>query len=115
MGNHLLPRETSAKLRKSEGSRAALLRCTMITLFALLLADPHMSVNSTGKSEHTWILIPPGQFANAYSHYRPELDSFIQSGYEIRRFEPGFAITDFQQELKQKDNKGREPTSYWGY
>jgi hypothetical protein len=92
-----------------------LLRCLLIIIISILLAEPvWISIKSPGQ-QGGWILIEKDNFKETYSNYRKEIDSLDQAGYDLRLFEPGFKSADLNQLKNSESIVDRMDTrlSYW--
>ncbi|MES2374470.1 MAG: BatA domain-containing protein [Bacteroidota bacterium] len=88
-----------------------LLRCLLIILLALLLAQPYWVNAGSGKG---WILMEKKDVQQAYNHFKPITDSLLKSGYEFHLFEERFEKKDFQSFLKEESDTAQvNPVSYW--
>jgi hypothetical protein len=76
-----------------------LLRCLLIMLLALLLAQPYWLNAGSGKG---WILMEKKDVQQAYTHFKPVTDSLLQAGYEFHLLEEGFEKKDIQSVLKEE-------------
>lgn len=88
-----------------------LLRCLLIILLALLLAQPYWLNAGSGKG---WILMEKKDVHQAYTHFKPITDSLLQAGYEFHLFEEGFEKKDIQSVLKEDNDTAQiNSKSYW--
>ncbi|MES2331050.1 MAG: BatA domain-containing protein [Bacteroidota bacterium] len=88
-----------------------LLRCLLILLLALFLAKPWWQQTGSGKG---WVLMEKKDVQEAYTHFKPLVDSLILTGYEFHLFENGFEKKELSSVLKQdKDTTHEEFLSYW--
>lgn len=67
-----------------------LLRCLLLVLLALLLARPVWKTTPTPAGHPGWVLAPVSQLATAYTHYKPQIDSLLAAGLELRNLSAGF-------------------------
>ena len=67
-----------------------LLRCLLVLLLMLLLADPYMDLSQPKASEKGWVLLGRGYQDGLDSTQRSRMDSLLRGGYAVRAFEPGF-------------------------
>lgn len=88
-----------------------LLRCLLIILLALLLAQPYWVNGGSGKG---WILIEKKDVQQGYTHFKPITDSLLQAGYEFHLLETGFEKKDIQSVLKEDNDTAQvNSESYW--
>ncbi|MCF8453135.1 MAG: BatA domain-containing protein [Pedobacter sp.] len=92
-----------------------LLRCLLIIIVSILLAEPVWISPNSGDQQGGWILIEKDNFTETYSNFQKEIDSLDQAGYDLHLFEPGFKAADLN---KLKDSEiTRDSTSaqlsYW--
>ena len=87
------------------------LRCLLIILLALLLAQPYWLNGGSGKG---WILMEKKDVEQTYIHFKPITDSLLNAGYEFHLLEKGFEKKDLQSVLKEsRDTTEINPLSYW--
>jgi hypothetical protein len=88
-----------------------LVRCLLIMLLALLLAQPYWRNAGSGKG---WILMEQKDARQAYTQFKPVTDSLLQAGYEFHLLDEGFEKKDIQSILKEdKDTAQINSVSYW--
>ena len=92
-----------------------LLRCLLIIIISILLADP-VWIRAIGTDQlGGWILIEKDNFKETYSNFRKEIDSLDQVGYDLHLFEPDFKSVDLN-ELKNSEiiiDSTATQLSYW--
>ena len=66
------------------------LRCLVIILISLFLAEPVWKSRQASKENKAWILIEKSAFVETYTKFKSEIDSLSTAGEELRLFEPGF-------------------------
>ena len=66
------------------------LRCLVIILLSVLLAEPVWKSKQTEQFNKAWILIERNAFAETYGNFKAEIDSLSKAGNELHLFEPGF-------------------------
>jgi hypothetical protein len=87
------------------------LRCLLIILLSLLLAQPYWLNKGSGKG---WVLMEKKDIQQAYSRFKPITDSLLQAGYEFHLLEQDFEKKDIQSVLKDdKDTIQTNLVSYW--
>ena len=69
-----------------------LLRCLLVALIAILLAQPHLAQTIEAKNRGGWILIEKSKLPMIYKQERRSIDSLLGKGYEIHDFNIGFAL-----------------------
>ncbi|MDP2413261.1 BatA domain-containing protein [Daejeonella sp.] len=92
-----------------------LLRCLLIIIVSMLLAEPVWISSNSPAQKGGWILIEKDNFTETYSNFQKEIDSLDQAGYDLHLFEVGFKTEDLN---KLKDSEIiRDSTaaqlSYW--
>ncbi len=91
------------------------LRCLLIIIISIILADP-VWIRANGTDQQGgWILIEKDNFKETYSNFRKEIDSLDQAGYDLHLFEPGFKSVDLN-ELKNSEiiiDSTATQLSYW--
>jgi hypothetical protein len=92
-----------------------LLRCLLIIIVSILLAEPVWISSNSVTQKGGWILIEKDNFTETYSRFQKEIDSLDQAGFDLHLFEPGFKAADLN---KLKDSEiTRDSTSaqlsYW--
>ncbi len=71
-----------------------LLRCLLIILFAILLAQPIWRSLQNDSKAQKWIILEQQQFNTAYTQYKALLDSLLTKGYELHHPDQGFTSSD---------------------
>lgn len=66
-----------------------LLRCLLLLLLAVLLANPFWESGKRNASAG-WVLIAGEHLSSAYQQYGFQIDSLLKKGFELRNFSPGF-------------------------
>lgn len=92
-----------------------LLRCLLIIIFSIILAEPAWIRTNKTDQQGGWILIEKDNFAETYSNFQREIDSLDQAGYDLHLFEPGFKSVDLN-ELKNSEiiiDSTANQLSYW--
>lgn len=92
-----------------------LLRCLLVIIVSILLAEPVWIRINSPDQKGGWILIEKDNFTETYSNFQKEIDSLDQAGYDLHLFEAGFKTEDLN---KLKDSEIiRDSTaaqlSYW--
>lgn len=75
------------------------LRCLLIILISVLLAEPVWKSLQTEQINKAWILIERSAFAETYDHFKTEIDSLSKAGEELHLLEPGFEKVDVKDML----------------
>lgn len=91
------------------------LRCLLLVILALILAEPVWTGSGRTSGKKGWILIEKVNLPESYSRFKPEIDSLSRIGYEFHFFEPGFKAADIEDALDvhpEADNRV-DPLSYW--
>lgn len=85
------------------------LRCLILVLITMMIAQPFFSRNF-GKDEHKgWVLIDKSQLASTWKTERKALDSLLKLGYELHDFSVGFKELNLSDTL-QNTASGEIPT-----
>lgn len=91
-----------------------LLRCLLILLVALLLAQPVWKQKTT-RGKAGWILIHQAYGQQTYLHFKIAIDSLLRQGYQLRNFDAGFAETDTARLFIHKGlYESEQHGNYWG-
>lgn len=75
------------------------LRCLLIILLSVLLAEPVWKSLQKEQINKAWILIERSAFAETYNNFKAEIDSLSRAGDELHLFEPGFEKVDLEDML----------------
>ncbi len=67
-----------------------IVRCVMIILLSLLLAQPVWKKVAEANKEKGWVLAERNMLQQNYDQHKTLIDSLMQAGYTFRYFEPGF-------------------------
>ncbi len=76
------------------------LRCLMIILLSIMLAEPVWRNLKTAKENKAWVLVEKNAFSETYRHFKKEIDSLNTPGNELHLFEPGFKKADLDDLIK---------------
>lgn len=90
------------------------LRCLLIILLSIFLAEPVWKTPENSEKNAGWVLAEKENFAETYSRFKPAIDSLISSGNELHLFEPGFEKTVLEnllQDTLSGDSSKKLP--YW--
>jgi hypothetical protein len=99
------PAATSrAKSRRLSDWLLLLIRCALIITLSLLLAKPVWRTKSPARG---WLLIPPGEVHQAYTHRKAWVDSMLAAGFALHAFDLGFAA------MSLTDTATGPVSSYW--
>ncbi|SKB87268.1 BatA domain-containing protein [Daejeonella lutea] len=90
------------------------LRCLLIIVLSLILAEPVWRSLSKQQESKAWILLEKDAFPETYNTFKNQIDSLIKAGNELRLFEPGFVRADVE-ELKSDTGSVKSPGKlpYW--
>ena len=89
-----------------------LLRCLLLASIALALAAPLWRKQENNIAAG-WILTGRSQITPVYTHFKPTIDSLLQTGFEFHYFEEGFAKANFKKALETPyDSAVAKPFSY---
>ncbi len=92
-----------------------LLRCLLIIIASLLLAEPIWITMKNSEQQKGWILIEEENFHETYNRFQKEIDSLVQAGNEFHLFEPDFKASDIN-ELKDEvafNDSTKSKLAYW--
>jgi hypothetical protein len=81
-----------------------LLRCLLVTLIALLLAEPYFKKTIIHNKNTGWILIDKNQFNPVYKSNQKTIDSLLNLGFELRDFNVGFKQFSLKDSLTKVEN-----------
>lgn len=90
------------------------LRCLLIILLSLILAEPVWESQQTSKVKKAWILIEKSAFTETYTKFKNEIDSLTNVGEELRLFDAGFKKVELEEILSDTttaDSSAQLP--YW--
>jgi hypothetical protein len=82
------PSKRSSRLQLTE-IWLLLLRCLIILLLALFLAQPSWN-SKTSQSNQGWVMVPRASMKMAYQAHQQSIDSLLQLGMELHALETGF-------------------------
>ena len=85
------------------------LRCLLLIIIGLMLAQPTWQKKLTTKSNMGWVLIDQNQFAEVYPSHQKTIDSLLNLGFELHDFNLGF------NQFVLKDSLQREQKSTLSY
>jgi hypothetical protein len=88
-----------------------LLRCLLLACIATALAQPFWR-SAASTSAKGWVLIGRQQLAPTYQHFKPTVDSLLQSGMEFHYFEEGFKKEKLAVALQQPADSNAMQPSY---
>lgn len=93
-----------------------LLRCLLLILISLLLTQPFWQKQAQQAKTKGWILVEKEPLKEVYAHFKPQIDSLLKSGYELRQFDASFKALKLQEVLQDTSRKAMnpKPRSYWG-
>lgn len=87
-----------------------LLRCLLIIFLACLLAKPVKQ--QTFGQQKGWILLDKQNTNTVYRHFKTVIDSLLNKGYELHRFDESFEQTNLKDGLIAEDTATNK-ISYW--
>lgn len=88
-----------AKSLKLSDLLLLLLRCLLLAVLVLLLTQPFWEVDVT--KEKGRVMIEKNSVKDAYSKFRPRIDSLLKAGYAFHYFNPGFEEVAFDAAYKK--------------
>lgn len=90
-----------------------LLRCLLLLLVALLLAQPVWQQRGA-RHKKGWILLAHPYGEQTYLHFKPAIDSLLQQGYQLRHFDDGFFAMDTSRFfINRWQYEGEQHVDYW--
>ncbi|GAB2694340.1 hypothetical protein GCM10027037_17310 [Mucilaginibacter koreensis] len=94
-----------------------IIRCALLAVIALLLAQPIWQKHVAATKSKGWVLIPKGNIAEVYKKFGSQLDSLRKAGFELHDFDRDFKLIDSVQ-LKGLLNTKNQPhvaqiSDYW--
>lgn len=105
-------KQTSTSLKISDWF-LLILRCLLIILLAILMAEPQWQQASQTEKQKGWLLINTTNFSETYQHFKPTIDSLLQKNYELHRFNSGFDIAELKDSLMIQLSTSNASGSYW--
>lgn len=82
-----------------------LLRCLLLILLALLLAQPFFKKNENISEQKGWLMIDKTDAIETYNHFKPTIDSLLQKGFELHAFNKDFGKITIEDISKAGNNK----------
>lgn len=98
---------TARQLRLTEWL-LLVLRCLLIALLAILLSGPYWQNKPGNNNQKGWILIPKESISHIYPVFKTQIDSLLQSGYQLHAFNFPFESIS----INTADTI-TQPVSYW--
>jgi len=90
------------------------LRCLLIILLSVLLAEPVWRSMQMPNENRAWILVEKDAFSETYSNYKKEIDSLLNAGNELHLFQPQFEKVDFDEMMQDTVlAETLSKSSYW--
>ena len=89
-----------------------LLRLLLITLLGFLLAGPYFMKKAVARNEKGWVLIEKSTLIPVYETHKKEIDSLLNSGYQLHDFNIGFSEIDINDILKKDLTTNRNTVGY---
>ncbi|WP_374951676.1 BatA domain-containing protein [Mucilaginibacter sp.] len=91
-----------------------ILRCSLLTVLAFLLAVPVWEHVKPAEKVKGWVLISKANMREAYEIFKPKIDSLTRVGYQFHYFNAGFAKGDLPKILADSTLKdGPSSYNYW--
>ena len=90
-----------------------ILRCLLIILLVILMAEPQLQQTSKTEKQKGWLLINTTNFSETYQHFKPTIDSLLQKNYELHSFNAGFNIVALKDSLVLQLTTSKASISYW--
>jgi hypothetical protein len=90
-----------------------LLRCLLIAVLAIVLANPNWKKPFTASRQKGWILISRQNLKETYAHFKPQVDSLYKDGLEFHYFNEGFAKEKLEDALVKPADTTAGILSYW--
>ncbi len=90
------------------------LRCLLIILVSLILAEPVWKSQQAAKENKAWILFEKSAFPETYKKFKIEIDSLNNAEGEIHLFKPGFKRVGLEELLSDTTTSdSSEKLPYW--
>lgn len=86
------------------------LRCLLIILIAMLLAKPVQQQKLDNRKG--WLLLGKQQTNIVYAHFKNIIDSLLNAGFELHRFDESLEQTNIEDILASEDTSNN-PIQYW--
>jgi hypothetical protein len=95
-----------------------IIRCALLAIIALLLAQPIWQKRITAAKTKGWLLVPKENIIEVCQKYRPRLDSLHKAGFELHEFNTGFKLIDSVQlvhllQAKKQPLSTAQISNYW--
>lgn len=90
-----------------------LLRCLLLLLLAIVLAQPLYKSIVNPVAEPGLILLEKQELGAVWKAYKKEIDSLLKKGYEIRDFGPGFSKIELKDTATLFSRPANFPLSYF--
>ncbi len=89
-----------------------ILRCLLLLILAVLLAQPFWNELVKPGKIKGWVLIPKQNIHQVYTQFKPGVDSLSKAGYELHYFNTGFSKIDTTT-FKTAPDSGKAPVKTW--
>lgn len=76
-----------------------ILRCLLLILITILLAQPYFKKANGQKKQSGWVLVQKDQFKQVYNVQKKTIDSLLDLGFELHEFNLGFEAMTLQDTL----------------
>lgn len=90
------------------------LRCMLIALLSIFLAEPVWINPRASEKNAGWILVEKENFVETYNRFKTSIDSLMVSGNKLHLFEPGFKEAELEDLLQDTlPGDSSKKLSYW--
>jgi hypothetical protein len=91
-----------------------LLRCLLLIVLSITIAKPYYNKKMGSQQQKGWFLVEEAQVKQAYTHFKPTIDSLQAAGFSFHYFNPECKEAKFEEAiLKPADTTSRPRPSYW--
>lgn len=80
------------------------MRCLLLIIVGLILAQPLLQKKFTSNSKMGWILIDQNQSSGTYLNHKKTIDSLLNLGFELHDFNIGFKQFELKDSLQKAQN-----------
>ena len=78
-----------------------ILRCLLLIIVGLMLAQPLFQKKISTKTQMGWILVDQNQFSTVYAIHQKSIDSLLKLGFELHDFNFGFKQFELKDSLQK--------------
>lgn len=88
-----------------------ILRCLLLVLIAVLLAQPYLKKENGSKKQAGWILVEKGQLKEVYHTQKQTIDSLLNLGFELHGFNLSFPFVGLKDTVASVEQQQLSYTS----